>query len=96
MKKMFEFACWEIAPLIGMSFSGGGAAIHEKTAKLAAKILADASDEEMEPLRVGMGLDRSTFDEGVFCWKGCIYYVECHAIWPRRAMTIGHFELPSR
>jgi hypothetical protein len=76
--KMFEFTCREIAPLIGMSFAGGAGggetAIHEKTAKLAAKVLADASDEEMEPLRVGMGLDRTTFDEGVFCWKGFIYY----------------------
>jgi hypothetical protein len=74
--KMFEFVRHEITPLIGMSFSGSGASalMNEKATKLALKILADATDEEMEPLRLGMGLDRATFDEGIFCWKGFIYY----------------------
>jgi len=74
MLKMFEFVKKEIMALIGMSFGAGDAAVNEMTSKLAQKILADAADEEMEPLRKGMGLDKSAFDEGVFCWKGFIYY----------------------
>jgi hypothetical protein len=74
MAKMFEFVRREITPLIGMSFDGQDAAINDKTAKLAQKILADASDADLEPLRMGMGLDKATFEEGIFCWKGFIYY----------------------
>ena len=74
MHKMFEFVKKEIMALIGMSFEGADSAINEMTSKLAQKILADAADDEMEPLRKGMGLEKAAFDEGVFCWKGFIYY----------------------
>jgi hypothetical protein len=72
--KMFEFVRKEITPLIGMSFQGADSAIKDKAAKLAQKILADANDADLEPLRMGMGLDKASFDEGIFCWKGFIYY----------------------
>ncbi len=28
----------------------------------------------MEPLRLSLGMSKPEFDEGVFCWKGFIYY----------------------
>ena len=74
LQKMFEFVKKEISALIGMSFGDIDASVNEMTSKLAQKILADAADDEMEPLRKGMGLDKAAFDEGVFCWKGFIYY----------------------
>lgn len=74
MHKMFQFVKKEIAALIGLSFGDIDASVNEMTSKLATKILADAADDEMEPLRRGMGLDKAAFDEGVFCWKGFIYY----------------------
>lgn len=77
MLKMFEFVRREITPLIGMSFDDLDAATNQKTSRLAQKILADAGDAEMEPLRLGLGLDKSAFDEGIFCWKGFIYYKWC-------------------
>lgn len=72
--KMFDFLKAEISPLIGMSFGDLDVRLNEKTAKLASKILENAGDEELDPLRAGMGLDRPSFVEGVFCWKGFIYY----------------------
>ncbi len=74
MHKMFEFVKKEIAALIGLSFGDVDASVNAMTSKLATKILADSADEDMEPLRRGMGLDKAAFDEGVFCWKGFIYY----------------------
>jgi hypothetical protein len=73
-QRMFDFVRKEVTPLIGISFDDLRAEINEKTSKLAAKILANASDAELEPLRQGMGIDRAAFDEGMFCWKGFIYY----------------------
>jgi hypothetical protein len=72
--RMFHFVRQEVMPLIGISFDDMDARLNEKTAKLANKILANASDAELEPLRQGMGMGRAEFEEGVFCWKGFIYY----------------------
>jgi len=72
--RMFNFVRQEVAPLIGISFDNMDARLNENTAKLASKILANAGDAELEPLREGMGMGRPEFEEGVFCWKGFIYY----------------------
>jgi len=72
--RMFNFVRQEVAPLIGISFDNLDARMNENTAKLANKILANAGDAELEPLRQGMGMGRPEFEEGVFCWKGFIYY----------------------
>jgi hypothetical protein len=72
--RMFQFVKREVTPLIGISFEDMDARLHEKTSKLASKILANAGDAELDPLRQGMGMDRSSFEEGIFCWKGFIYY----------------------
>jgi hypothetical protein len=72
--RMFQFTRKEITPLIGMSFEQMDAGVNEKVSKLAIKILNNAGDAELEPLRQGMGLDKGAFEEGIFCWKGFIYY----------------------
>jgi hypothetical protein len=72
--KMFEFTRREITPLIGLTFADVDAAVNEKISKLAQKILNNAGDSELEPLRQGLGLDKPSFEEGIFCWKGFIYY----------------------
>jgi hypothetical protein len=71
--RMFRFVQSEVAPLIGISFKDSGQ-LNEKTGKLAEKILANANDAELEPLRQGLGMSKPDFVEGVFCWKGFIYY----------------------
>ena len=73
MVRMFNFVRDEVAPLIGMSFQDS-TAFKEKTGKLANKILANASDAELEPLRQGLDMSKPDFEEGIFCWKGFIYY----------------------
>ena len=73
MARMFHFVRDEVSPLIGMSFDDI-TAMNEKTGKLATKILANASDAELEPLRQGLDMSKPDFEEGIFCWKGFIYY----------------------
>lgn len=72
--RMFAFVRQELMPLIGMSFDDVEVRLFERTDKLAQKILANASDSELDPLRQGLGMGRAEFEEGVFCWKGFIYY----------------------
>ena len=71
--RIYDFLRGEIEPLIGASF-GDLDAINEKSARFADKILHNANDVEMEPLRLSLGMSKPEFDEGVFCWKGFIYY----------------------
>jgi hypothetical protein len=72
--RMFQFVRKEVSPLIGMSYTKLDAHLSEKTAKLASIILASSVEQELEPLRLGLGMDKAAFDEGMFCWKGFIYY----------------------
>lgn len=73
-ERIYGFLRVEIEPLIGASFGDLDVALDHKTAKFASKILDDANDEEMEPLRLSLGMSKPEFEEGVFCWKGFIYY----------------------
>jgi len=72
--RMFEFTRREISAMIGVVGGDDDEYFVDKTTRLANKILSNSSESELEPLRIGLGMDLSTFDEGVFCWKGFIYY----------------------
>ncbi len=71
---MFDMMRAELKPLIGLSFDDLDVRIDERTSKLAEKILENAAETEIEPLRLGMGMTKHEFAEGLFCWKGFIYY----------------------
>jgi hypothetical protein len=71
---MFAFIQQEVSHLVGLSTHAGGHPTHTMTARFAQKILANDNDAEFDPLRLSLGMDRSTFEEGIFCWKGFIYY----------------------
>jgi hypothetical protein len=73
--KMLAFVEKEVLDLVSMSLAGGGdVGAGGHVSKLARKLLSDTIDEEMEPLRQTLRLDPSEFLEGVFCWKGFLYY----------------------
>lgn len=76
LKRMFAFVEDEIRPLVTMSLGGGDAAGigTTATANLVAKILSNAGGPEMEPLRMTLRLQANEYAEGVFCWKGFLYY----------------------
>jgi hypothetical protein len=72
-QRMFEFAQKEVGALVQMSMGGGEAAV-AYAARLTRKILANARDDDLEPLRTTMQLDQQQFQEGTFCWKAFLYY----------------------
>ena len=72
--KMFRFVQREVAPLVGVSFDDVSVLTNDKTEKLARRLLDDASDQLLDPLRLGLGMSKAEFEEGIFCWKGFIYY----------------------
>jgi hypothetical protein len=77
LKRMFAFVESEIRPLVSMSLgetAGANALGAQATTNLVSKILSNAGGPEMEPLRMTLRLEANEYAEGVFCWKGFLYY----------------------
>jgi hypothetical protein len=77
LKRMFAFVEREIRPLVTMSLGdsvGMNALSDHATTNLVSKILSNAGGPEMEPLRMTLRLEADEYAEGVFCWKGFLYY----------------------
>jgi hypothetical protein len=74
VKKIFAFAQSEIEPLVRMSLGGSTAGLASQTAKLVDKLFANNLDSEIQVLRQVLRLNEAEFVEGMFCWKGFIYY----------------------
>lgn len=72
-QRMFAFAQAEIAPLVAASM-GRDEQTSKRAAVLVGKILSNADGDEMEPLRLTLRLAPEDYAEGVFCWKGFLYY----------------------
>lgn len=73
LHRMFSFAQGEMQQLVEMSV-GSNPAFSSKAAKLARKLLMNAADAELEPLRLTMQLSSQQYQEGIFCWKAFLYY----------------------
>ena len=68
--RMLSFAQAEIQPLVDIAFANTLGA----SGALARKILSNAGDSALAPLRQVLHLDPEQFTEGVFCWKAFLYY----------------------
>ncbi len=75
MTRMIRFVEQEIQKLIDLCFQGAspeGGGGHGS--RLVQKILSNTVDAETEPLRLTLRLEKREYQEGVFCWKGFLYY----------------------
>lgn len=72
LQRMLSFVAQEINQLVALAFgmAGGG----ESSQRLAEALLSTQLDERLEPLRQTLRLEGDAFREGVFCWKGFLYY----------------------
>jgi hypothetical protein len=83
---MQGFVSVEIARLIALAYRdmGGGGDVH--AARLVEALLATDVDERLEPLRDTLALEGDSFKEGVFSWKGFLYYKwVLESLWPKLA-----------
>jgi hypothetical protein len=74
MARMFKFVEREVQKLVDLCFQSAGADDGGRGARLTKKILSATVDTETEPLRLTLRLEKRDFQEGVFCWKGFLYY----------------------
>lgn len=73
-KRMFEYAAAEIRRLTSMAVTSGGASGGDPTSRLVTALLSTEVDAKLEPLRTTLQLRPDEFREGVFSWRGFIYY----------------------
>lgn len=74
--KMQRFVGGEIARLIELVGSSGG--------RLVEALLSSRTDERLEPLRLTLQLEGDSYREGIFCWKGFLYYKwVLNSLWPK-------------
>lgn len=70
--QMEAFVFVEISQLVSMSLSGH--AQNESISRLVKKLLSSNYDRDLDPLREVLRLSDEEFREGMFCWKGFLYY----------------------
>ena len=79
MNRMFGFVEREVQKLINLCYEGDAPVVRTEAderrgQRLVQKILSAAVDAETEPLRLTLRLEKREYQEGVFCWKGFLYY----------------------
>ncbi len=73
VQKMYEFVRKELMSLVTLSFNADyGAAAY--ASKLVDKLLSNSPDADFEPLRDTLKLKDQEYLDGVFCWRGFLYY----------------------
>ena len=71
VQRMFEFVQREIMALVTLS-SGEGAIA--SSARLVEKLLSNSPDSGFEPLKATLKLNDQEYQDGVFSWRGFLYY----------------------
>jgi hypothetical protein len=70
-QRMHDFTSGELSRLIQLASGGNNDA---STSRMVTALLSSQVDEKLEPLRMTLGLTGNDFREGVFSWRGFLYY----------------------
>ena len=76
LARMSAFVEREIEPLVTLSIGANVDTTHS-SARMASKILSNTPGDRLEALRMTLRLEPEQYQEGVFCWKGFLYYKWC-------------------
>lgn len=71
--RMFEFVRGEVMALVALS-SDGGQGAYAHASRLVEKLLSNAPDSGFEPLKETLKLNDKEYLDGVFSWRGFLYY----------------------
>ncbi|WP_309606900.1 hypothetical protein [Phenylobacterium sp.] len=85
LERMQRFVSSEISKLVDLAYGGGGGAggASANISKLVSLLLSGQDDQRLEPLRLTLGLEGENFREGIFSWKGFLYYKwVLNSLWP--------------
>jgi hypothetical protein len=72
LARMYDFAARDIVGFIELATGVGKA--DASAARLVAALLSNDVTEKLDPLRAVLGMEGTEFREGVFSWRGFLYY----------------------
>lgn len=72
--RMRAFVGKEISQLINLAFATGGHDAGDLSNKMADKLMTDETAKSLDPLRQVLRLSGEEYVEGIFAWKGFLYY----------------------
>jgi hypothetical protein len=94
--RMQKFVSQQIAALVELAFADRMAAPRELSTRLADKLMTDENSTALEPLRMTLKLSGDEYREGVFAWKGFLYYKWMVAEWGERLPALARSILAAR
>jgi hypothetical protein len=82
--KMRSHAAVQIERLIARAFAEHGGDRSVGTARMVEALLSSEADDRLAPLRATLRLEGEAFSEGVFSWRGFLYYKwALSQLWPQ-------------
>lgn len=82
--KMYEFAATEVRKLIQLATNERGSGQAGSTSRLVWALLSSEVDDTLAPLQATLKLAGDEFREGIFSWRGFLYYKwNMDAFWPQ-------------
>ncbi len=89
LDRMQRFVSSEISKLVDLAY-GGQSGANSNSSKLVSLLLSGQDDTRLEPLRLTLGLEGENFREGIFSWKGFLYYKwVLTSLWPELRSVIS-------
>lgn len=85
--RMLKFVAAEIEPLTNLAFGATGRRAEKLSMRLSEKLMTDENAQLLDPLRETLRLGPTEYREGVFAWKGFLYYR-----WLLRDMAARHHQ----
>ncbi|MFN7304273.1 MAG: hypothetical protein ACK5SU_06310 [Phenylobacterium sp.] len=83
LARMQDFVAMEINNLIRLTYATAGEG-STYSSKLVQVLLSTEINEHLEPLRIALRLEGEDYREGVFSWKGFLYYKwVLNDLWPK-------------
>jgi hypothetical protein len=73
LARMQRFVGGEITKLIELAYRDSEG-MEGNTSRLVEALLSAKTDERLEPLRLTLRLEKENYKEGIFAWKGFLYY----------------------
>jgi hypothetical protein len=91
LERMQRFVSGEVSKLVDLAYGGGkGGTPNANISKLVSLLLSGQDDSRLEPLRLTLGLEGENFREGVFSWKGFLYYKwVLNNLWPELRQVLA-------
>ena len=91
-QRMFQYTATEIGRLTSMAM-GSENSQNAATDRMVEALLSNDVTDKLEPLRVTLGMSEADFREGVFSWRGFIYYKwSLMAFWGDLISTLRHIK----